>query len=91
MRSSALLFALLLASCGDEITVQGHDELVSQVAGGRIGRSTDQWIEIKNMAGEWERTGLIFGYVNDREECQKAIAGLKKENYATEYRCVSAN
>ncbi len=46
---------------------------------------------IENLAGEWERTGLIFGYVDDQEECLKAIAGLKRVNYAREYRCASAN
>ena len=48
------------------------------------------------MAGEWEKTGLIFGYSGDNEdgdseECLKAIAGLKKVNYLREYRCSSAN
>ncbi len=43
------------------------------------------------MAGEWERTGLIFGYVDDYEECVKAIAGLQAANYEREYRCTPAN
>ncbi len=50
----------------------------------------DHWIELKNLAGEWEQVGLIFGYIGDYDECQKAIEGLKKVNYAREYRCVPA-
>lgn len=46
---------------------------------------------MRNMAGEWEKTGLIFGYNGDAEECEKAIAGLKRVNYLREYRCTLAN
>lgn len=78
-------------ACSSKTGVAGYDNLARHVEGGRIGSDTDQWIEMKNMAGEWERTGLIFGYSGDREECEKAIAGLKQVNYAREYRCVPAN
>ena len=46
---------------------------------------------MKNMSGEWERVGLIFGYLGDYDECLKAISGLGRENYVREYRCVPAN
>jgi hypothetical protein len=89
---TALAFlALTLASCGSSDSIRGQDALVRQVENGSIGSDTDQWIEMKNMAGEWEKTGLIFGYNGDNEECLKAIAGLKKVNYAREYRCSPAN
>lgn len=61
------------------------------VAKHRVGRDADHWIEMKNMSGEWERVGLVFGYLDDYDECGKAIGGLKKVNYAREYRCVPAN
>jgi hypothetical protein len=86
--------ALTLANCGSGDSIPGQDALVRQVERGRIGRDTDQWVEIKNMAGEWEKTGLIFGYGErngDYEECLKAIAGRKKVNYARKYRCSPAN
>lgn len=83
--------ALLLAGCDRSDEVPGYEDMVSQVEGGKIGRNSDQWIELRNLAGEWERTGLIFGYVDDYDECMKAVAGLKKVNYAREYRCVPAN
>lgn len=57
----------------------------------RIGSASDYWIELRNMAGEWERVGLIFGYTDDQGECAKAIAGLKAANPAREYRCIIAN
>lgn len=46
---------------------------------------------MNNLAGEWERVGLIFGYTDDYDECTKAVAGLKAANPAREYRCVPAN
>jgi len=84
--------ALFLASCSDGKEPDGFDGLLTQVQNHRVGSDTDQWIEIKNAAGEWEKTGLIFGYyVGDNVECQNAIAGLKKVNYLREYRCTPAN
>ena len=68
-----------------------YDAFEKQVGKGMIGSSSDQWIEMHNMSGEWERTGLIFGYQDDYSECMKAIAGLKKVNFAREYRCSPAN
>ena len=88
----ALAVAGLLASCGgDDSANPGHKALVKQVEGKRIGSAQDHWIEMRNMSGEWERTGLIFGYTDDHSECIKAIAGLKAVNFARDYRCVPAN
>jgi hypothetical protein len=81
-----------LAACqGQEPKVEGYEAFVSHVESQSIGGDADQWIEMKNLAGEWERTGLIFGYLGDFEECQKAIEGLAKANTARQYRCVPAN
>jgi hypothetical protein len=85
---------LTLSSCGSRDRIPGQEALVRQVERGRIGIASDQWIEMKNMTGEWERTGLIFGYGEqngDNDECLKAIAGLKKVNHLRDYRCSSAN
>ncbi|KMS59996.1 hypothetical protein V474_07880 [Novosphingobium barchaimii LL02] len=75
---------------GDNSSVKGYDALVSHVEGEKVGADIDQWIEMKNMAGEWEKTGLIFGYIGDYDECVKAIDGFKRANDAREYRCVPA-
>jgi len=91
MRFAMLALSFMLAACGNDDDIPGYDALVRQVEGKRVGQAADHWIEMKNMAGEWERTGLIFGYADDHEECMKAIAGLKKVNYAREYRCTPAN
>ena len=82
---------LLLAGCGDRHATPGFDDLSDQVSDNRVGADADQWIEMLNLVGEWERTGLIFGYGDDFSECQKAIEGLKKANYSRDYRCVPAN
>lgn len=87
----AFVVALLVSGCGSEEEVSGYDALANHVKEARVGSDADQWIEMKNMMGEWERTGLIFGYNGDFEECQKAIAGLSQSNDQREYRCVPAN
>ena len=86
--------ALLVAvsACGNaDKTGDTTANLVEFVEDNKTGADTDHWIEMKNLAGEWEKTALVFGYIGDFEECQKAIAGLKKVNYAREYRCIPAN
>lgn len=92
MRRSAIVLLLALAACGtSDSGIPGYDAFENQVENTRVGSGADHWIEMKNIAGQWERTGLIFGYADDFDECQKAIAGLKEVNYARDYRCVPAN
>lgn len=83
--------ALLLLSGCEDGSPRAPADLEKFVAKGKIGSDADQWIEMQNHDGEWERVGLVFGYYGDAEECEKAIAGLKKVNYAREYRCSQAN
>jgi len=92
-RSGAALIALiaLVSGCSNSDEVPGFAALERHIRGNRVGADTDQWIEMKNTAGEWERTGLIFGYTDDYGECAKAIEGLKKVNYSRRYRCAPAN
>jgi len=90
----SIALALLSAGCENRPyndNIAGYDALVEHIKAHRVGRNADQWIEMKNVFGEWERTGLIFAYSDDYEECLKAIAGLKKANADREYRCTSAN
>lgn len=91
VRSTALTLGLLLAACGNNDSIPGRDELMRQIANEPVGQGRDYWIEYNNMAGEWEKTGLIFGYIDDQGECAKAIAGLKTANPAANYRCTKAN
>lgn len=87
----ALAIVLSLTACGKDGDVEGYDAFASYVKEHQVGSDPDNWIEMRNSYGEWERTGLIFGYLGDYGECQKAIAGLKLANDAREYRCVPAN
>ena len=83
--------AIGLASCGSDEGVAGQHGLESQIERQRVGSASDQWIEMRNLMGEWERTGLIFGYADDYEECLKAVAGLNAANQQRDYRCAPAN
>lgn len=90
-RVVALGLPLALVSCGANPKAEDPaDDLVAFVESHKIGKGVDQWIEIRNIAGEWEKTALIFGYLGDYDECQKALEGLKNTNYARDYRCVPA-
>lgn len=86
-----LVLALLLTSCEDDDQVKGQAALERHVERNRVGMDGDHWIEMQNAIGEWERTGLIFGYLGDYDECVKAIAGLKAANPGRKYRCLPAN
>jgi len=93
---TALALAIGLASCGQSDAVPGYEELSEHVEKNPVGGGSDQWIEMRTVVGgsvlgQWERTGLIFGYLDDYEECQKAIAGMKEANGGRDYRCVPAN
>jgi hypothetical protein len=83
---------LTFAGCdrGNQLYDEQSQHLQDVVAKQKIGSDTDYWIEMQNSAGLWERTGLVFGYNGDLEECEKAIAGMKRVNYARAYRCVPA-
>ena len=87
----SLALALILAGCSNDDTDDPYRKIEAFVSANPVGAASDHWIEMKNMDGAWEKTGLVFGYLDDFDECQKAIAGLKKVNYAREYRCVPAN
>lgn len=91
MRIPATVLLLLLSACDTGSDIASQDELVHQIERMQVGHSADQWIEMSNNAGEWERTGLIFGYSNDLTECKKAIAGLQAANFSRMYRCTPAN
>lgn len=91
-RIASALLVLSLFGCEKAPDPSGDNGLALYLKVHRIGSGADQWIEMKNMAGEWERTGLIFGYASDDyAECVKAISGMKRINFAREYRCVPAN
>ena len=86
-----LLLATLAACDSSKDATDQSMQLVQFVESNKTGTDTDHWIEVRNYTGEWEKTVLVFGYIGDFDECQKAMAGLKKVNYAREYRCVPAN
>lgn len=55
----------------------------------------DYWLELKNMIGDWERTALITGYLDDYEACQEILQALNEWNeknafLGREYRCTPA-
>jgi hypothetical protein len=94
MARAILLVAVLaftLSACEETDSEMKSLEAVIQSV--RIGASpgSDQWMEFKNSAGEWERVALVFGYWDDYEGCKDIIDIVGKVNYARQYRCVPAN
>ncbi len=80
-----------LGSCGRSSDIEGYEELSRHVERNRVGAGTDQWIEMISLAGSSERVGLIFGYVDDYQACQEAIAGMRAANPGRDYICTPAN
>lgn len=68
-----------------------YGALVRQVERDHVGSANDQWLEMKNLAGKWERVGLVFGYIDDFGACTDIATGLKMVNPVREYRCAGAN
>jgi hypothetical protein len=88
----ALTVMLACAGCSELNNYEDDSEgFIEHVEERRIGSDADYWVEILNMSGEWEKTVLVFGYTDDFAECQTVAAGLKKVNFAREYRCKPAN
>jgi hypothetical protein len=88
----AVSVMLACAGCSPLNNYEDDSEgFVEHVEGRRIGSDADYWVEMLNMSGEWEKTVLVFGYTDDFAECQTVAAGLKKVNFAREYRCKPAN
>lgn len=91
----ALVAAAALVACETQDNglgaIEGYDELAQHVERNPVGATEDYWIEMQNGIGEWERTGLIFGYLDSYGECLKAIDGMQASNPDRQYRCVPAN
>jgi hypothetical protein len=91
MKLALWLFASIgLVGCSETTALDEFEAFEAEIAANQLGSAADHWIEIKNALGEWERVGLVYGYVDDSDECKKAIAGLQKVNFEREYRCVPA-
>lgn len=92
-KTSLILASILFSSACSEgkVNKPASSDLEKFVQSSPIGVDADYWIEMQNLSGEWEKTGLIFGYHGDRVECEKAIDGLQAANDAREYRCKKAN
>ena len=79
----------LLAGCSDDLDAQQRtlDRFADR---NQIGSSEDYWLEMLNLAGEWERVALVYGYYDDFSGCSD-IARLLMSDYDRVYRCIPAN
>jgi len=63
--------------------------------GGSLSENGDYWLELRNSFGEWEKTVLITGYIDDYEACNEFLAAItdwNEKNAIIErvYRCTPA-
>lgn len=86
---SILLTLMAAAACGGNLDNQ-QSRLDKFVASHQVGASNDYWLEVFNLAGEWERVALIYGYFDDYSGCSDVANALMKE-YSRQYRCTPAN
>lgn len=81
-----------LVACSNQAMT--GEEFADHAKTNKVGAANDYMLELSNSAGEWEPVMFVFGYATSegtRIECENAAKGLKKVNYAREYRCVLAN
>lgn len=47
------------------------------------------WLEMHNVAGEWEKMALIFGYADPGDEaaCESILSFAADQNPGRQYRC----
>ncbi len=62
-----------------------------KVSKNRIGSGADVWIEKFNFGSEWEKTALVFGYIDDWSFCQDVVTLYMQKYPVDRYRCVTAN
>jgi hypothetical protein len=86
-----IIFSFLLGCDNHKNFEDENNAFVAHVNEHKIDSDTDYWIEMLNMSGQWEKTVLVFGYTDDFGECKIVAEGLKKVNFAREYRCSPAN
>lgn len=86
---SVLALFGMLAACDGSLDAQ-QNRLDNFVASHQIGAANDYWLEMFNLAGEWERVALIYGYFDDYSGCYDIANALMKE-YSRQYRCTPAN
>jgi hypothetical protein len=84
-----LVFTGILSSCTD------YEADVKRLGGfarlGQVGSSPDFWMEKFNLAGEWEKTMLVFGYADDRQACLDLVSAWAAKYPLDTYRCSPAN
>ncbi len=94
MESKAALILVLLslattAWAGDpEEDIKHWDRFVSR---NPYGSSKDQWIEKYNALGQWEKVGIVFGFMDDYEFCDDVIKMYMARYPTDRYRCNRAN
>lgn len=86
----AVAIALALGACSEDLDKQ-HQRLAKHVRENKIGSSQDFWLVKHNMFGEFERVGLIFGFMDDREFCEEISALYMRKFPADRYSCAPAN
>ena len=85
----ALLSLSTTASAGDpEEDIKHLDRFVSR---NPYGSSKDQWIEKYNVFDQWEKVGIVFGFMDDYEFCDDVIKMYMARYPTDRYRCNRAN
>lgn len=90
MRPLAALLALGVAGCSPSLEDQ-QAALDRFNRGNQFGDAPDQYLVKRNAFGDWERTALIYGYLDDEAFCLE-VAELYEARYpADRYTCIPAN
>jgi hypothetical protein len=88
-RALFLSTAILLASCSD---LDGQlYRLEKFVSFAKVGSASDVWVVQKGITGQYNKVGLIFGFVDDYGFCKEIVELYLKRNPASQLSCNLAN
>lgn len=81
---------LFLSSCSENYDDQ-LNSLAKHVGKKSLGNSKDYWLVKENMLGQWDKTVLIFGYMDDFDFCNELAAMYMAKHPLDKYICMAAN
>lgn len=85
-----VLIASVLPGCEDKLEDQ-MERLTKAVSSDKYGQSSDVWLVKFNAFGEWEKTALVFGYLDDFGFCNEVATMYVNKYPSDQYSCQVAN
>jgi hypothetical protein len=87
-----ILFSLNFSLIGCEKNVTDRiDGFSNYVSENRIGTTSDVWLEMMGVFGDWDKVVLFFGFMDDYTNCEELKEYNQRKYPKKKFRCVIAN